>query len=134
MSGPGDVPPDVLDHLRPICLGLPETYEEPAWIGLRWRIRKRTFAHVMTVEPDHERAAGAAKPGEPVSIMTFRAPMAEHGGLIAGGYPFYRPGWGSDVVGMYLEDDLDWDEIAELLTDSYCVLAPKKLARLVGPA
>lgn len=25
-----------------------------------------------------------------------------------------------------------WDEVAELLTDSYCVMAPRKLVKLVG--
>jgi hypothetical protein len=32
---------------------------------------------------------------------------------------------------MLLGAAVDWDEMAELLTDSYCVLAPKKLAALV---
>jgi hypothetical protein len=30
-----------------------------------------------------------------------------------------------------LDDDVDWDEVAELLTESYCLLAPKKLVALV---
>ncbi len=29
---------------------------------------------------------------------------------------------------MIIEDDADWDEIAELVTESFCVLAPGKLA------
>lgn len=132
VSGPGDVPPDLLDHLRTICLGFPETYEEPAWTGTRWRIRKRTFVHVLTIDPDHQRAdPRAAKTGEPVSLMTFRAPMAEIGALIAAGYPFFKAGRGTDVVGMFLADGVDWDEVAELLTESYRIMAPKKLARLV---
>lgn len=32
---------------------------------------------------------------------------------------------------MVLTDDVDWDEVGELLTDSYCVPAPKKLVALV---
>ena len=47
------------------------------------------------------------------------------------GHPFFYAGWGRDVVGMVLEDATDWDEVAELLTESYCVLAPKKLVALV---
>jgi YjbR len=133
MSGPADVPPEILDRLRPICLGLPETYEEPAWVGIRWRIRKRTFAHVLTVDPDHQMAhARAAATDEPVCVMTFRAPGDEIEGLVTSGHPFYKPDWGADVVGMVLDEDTDWDEVAELLTDSYCVLAPKRLTALVS--
>ena len=43
--------------------------------------------------------------------------------------------WPPDMVGMVLDDGVDWDEVAELLTESYCVLAPKKLvARVDRPA
>ena len=126
------MPPEILDHLRPICLGLPETYEELAWVGVRWRVRKRTFAHVLIASPDHQMAyTRAASTDEPICVMTFRAPGDEIDGLVTGGYPFFKPGWGADVVGIVLDDDVDWDEVAELLTDSYCVLAPKKLAALV---
>jgi hypothetical protein len=130
VSGPGDVPPEILGHLRPICLGLPETYEEAAWIGVRWRIRKRTFAHVATLDPD--RYARAARAGRPVEVITFRAPLAEIPALAASGFPFYRADWGTDVMGMFLGRDTDWAEVGELLADSYCILAPKKLARQVA--
>jgi hypothetical protein len=133
VSDPGDVPPEVLDQLRPVCLGLPESYEELAWVGVRWRIRKRTFAHVLTVDPDHQMAyARAAATDEPICVLTFRAPGDEIGGLVSSGHPFFKPGWGADVVGMVLDGDVDWDEIAELLTESYCILAPKRLAAQVA--
>jgi hypothetical protein len=32
---------------------------------------------------------------------------------------------------MVLGDHTDWDEVAELMAESYCLMAPKKLARLV---
>ena len=50
MSDIADVPPAVVGRLRVICGELPEAYEEPAWIGLRWRIRRRTFLHVYTTD------------------------------------------------------------------------------------
>jgi YjbR len=135
MTGPGDVPSEILDRLRPVCLGLPETYEEPAWVGTRWRIRNRTFAHVLTVGPDHPAASARGADAEPVCVLTFRSPGDEIAGLIGSGPPFYRPGWGDDVVGMVLDDGVDWTEVAELVTESYCVLAPKKLvARVDRPA
>lgn len=130
MSAPGDVPPEILDRLRPICLALPETYEEPAWIGIRWRVRGRTFAHVYTVDPDHPRVR-AARRGEPTCVLTFRSPADEIDALLTGGFPFYKPDWGTDVVGMVLSARVDWVEVGELLTESYLVLAPKRLAALV---
>jgi hypothetical protein len=63
--------------------------------------------------------------------MTFRASGPELDVLRSAGHPFFRPGWGTNVVGMVLEDDVDWTEVAELLTESYCVLAPKKLVALI---
>lgn len=33
-----------------------------------------------------------------------------------------RAGWGRDVVGMVLGPDADWGEVAELLTESFCVI------------
>jgi predicted DNA-binding protein (MmcQ/YjbR family) len=132
MTDPGDVPSEIVDRLRDICLALPETYEEPAWVGSRWRIRKRTFAHVLTVDPDHQMAyARAAATDRPTCVLTFRSPGDEIGALVGSGHPFFKPGWGADVVGMVLADDIDWEEIAELLTESYCVLAPKRLAAIV---
>ncbi|MEU7751628.1 MmcQ/YjbR family DNA-binding protein [Micromonospora sp. NPDC049101] len=134
MTEPGDVPPEILDRLRPICLGLPETYEEPAWVGIRWRIRKRTFAHVHTVDPDRQVTHGrAAAPARPTCRLVFRSPLDEIAGLLASGHPFYKPDWGPNVLGVLLDRDTDWDEVGELLTESYCVQAPKRLAALVGP-
>lgn len=134
MTDPDDVPPEILEPLRAICLTLPDAYEEPAWVGLRWRIRQRTIAHVLRIDPDHQRAQGrAAGTDGPLCLMTFRAPGDELAALVAAGYPFYKADWGVNVVGVVLDADSDWDELAELLTDSYRVLAPKKLAALVGP-
>jgi hypothetical protein len=116
-----DVPEEILAELRTVCLGLPETTELEAYAGRRWHVRKRTFAHVLCV--DDERGSSV--------VMTFRSSGAELHALRSSGHPFFRPGWGSDVVGMVLGADTDWDEVAELLTDSYCILAPKKLAALV---
>ena len=127
-----DVPPLLLGALRPICLSLPDAYEEEAWTGVRWRVRKRTFAHVLTVEPDeraaHVRVSGATGP---TTLMTFRSAGEELEVLRRAGHPFFYAGWGRDVIGMVLDGATDWDEVAELMTESYCVMAPKKLAALV---
>ena len=132
MTDYADVPLEILTELRALCRALPEAYEEPAWAGTRWRIRKRTFAHVLTVEagspPAFSRAAAHVGP---VTVMTFRSAEPELEVLRSAGHPFFSPGWGANVVGMVLDDDVDWEEVSELLTESYCIMAPKKLAERV---
>jgi hypothetical protein len=132
MSAPGDVRPDVLRRLRAICQGLPQTYEEPAWIGVRWRIRQRTVAHVYTADPDRQLDYPRHLViGDQPTLMTFRVPADDLLGLTGSGFPFFRAGWGHNVAGIILGDHTDWTEIAELLTDSYCEMAPKFLAAQV---
>jgi hypothetical protein len=129
----GDVPPEIEDRLRAICGGLPDAREEPAWVGVRWRVRKRTFAHACTVEPGTPRsdAVRVFAPDAPLTVVSFRVPDDDVAGLAASGYPFYRPGWGTNVIGLVLGTATDWEEVEELLTDSYCVQAPKSLSRLL---
>ena len=125
MTEYADVPLEVLTALRLVCLGLPEAFEEQSWAGTRWKIRKRTFAHVLTVDD----------PKGPVTVVTFRASGPELDALRNAGHPFFPPGSGANVVGMVLDGGVDWDEVAELLTESYCIVAPKTLRELVdrGP-
>jgi hypothetical protein len=67
-------------------------------------------------------------------VVSFRSPLDELPALVARGYPFFRAAWGRDVMWLILDEErLDWDEVAELLTESYRVLAPKRLAAQVGP-
>lgn len=108
-----DVPAKLVARIRKICLALPEAYEESAWVGTRWRIRKRTFAHAIAVDG--------------VDIVVFRSEPPELDVLREAGHPYFYAGWGRDVVGIVIDGKTDWAEVAELLTDSYCVMAPKKL-------
>ncbi len=132
MTEYADVPLEVLAGLRAACLALPEAYEERAWAGTRWMIRKRTFAHVLTVE-NASPLADSPRRGEhrSVTVVTFRSSGPELEVLRLAGHPFFKPGWGANVVGMVLEAGVDWEEVAELVTESYCIMAPKKLAERV---
>jgi hypothetical protein len=127
-----DVPPGIVAELRSVCLRLPEVHEEDAWVGTRWRIRTKTFAHVLTIDagwpPHYARAAGS---DGPITVLTFRAPLLDVDAYRETGHPYFLPGWWDNIVGMVLEPDVDWAEVGELLTESYCVLAPKKLVDLV---
>ena len=123
MTTYAEVPATIVRRLRAACAHLPEAYEEPAWEGVRWRIRTRTLAHVVTVVRDDG----------PVTVVTFHAAGEEHDALLAMGDPFF-PGWGPGLVAMVLREDgtTDWDEVQELVTESYCLLAPKKLIARLG--
>ena len=127
-----DVPAEIVTELRSICLGLPAAREEQAWVGTRWRVRTKTFAHVLAIDagwpPAYARAAGS---DGPLVVMTFRSAGEELAALSAAGPPFFKPVWFPDIVGMVLDDEPDWEEVAELLTESYCVLAPPALVAMV---
>lgn len=116
-----DPPSEAVAELRAICLGLPEVDEEAAWTGTRWTVRRRNFAHVLSIDSGNG----------PTTVLTFRAQGPELEVLRRVGHPFFRLGWGRDVMGMVLDDATDWDEVAEIVTESYCVLAPKKLVARV---
>jgi YjbR len=122
--------PSVVQRLSRIALGLPEAHEEDAWTGVRWRIRKRTFAHVMVAQEGYESAylAITGQPG-PETVLTFHATGEELLALVNAGLPFYKPPWSPTIVGMVLDHATDWSEVAELLTESYRFCAPQKLVR-----
>jgi hypothetical protein len=128
-----EVPARIVAKLRAICRRLPETYEEKAWVGTRWMVRKRNFAHLVRIEegwpPAYAKAAGA---GAPLVVLTFRASGLLYDTLRTAGPPFFHAEWGTlwgtKVVGMAIGPDVDWDEVALLVTESYRLLAPKQLA------
>jgi hypothetical protein len=51
--------------------------------------------------------------------------------LLSAGRPFFTSRAGRDRLGVLLTDDTDWEEIRELVTESYRILAPKKLTALL---
>jgi hypothetical protein len=112
-----DVPRAWVERLRAL-LDFPECTEEPAWTGVRWRVGGSTVAHVFGGEDQRFRIVFRAEPDE---VLAF-----EHLGD-----PYFRASWGRNVVGMLLDEHTDWDELGELLTDSYCLQAPATLAAQV---
>jgi hypothetical protein len=117
-----DVPAAVVARLRAVGGGLPDAYEERAWVGTRWRVRTRTFAHVLGL------GRGAAAPSV---VLAFRSAGEEQEVLRHAGHPFFVLGWGRDALGMVLDDATDWNEVREIVIESYCVLAPQKLVAVV---
>ena len=117
-----DVPEPVVARVRAICAALPDAYEEKAWVGVRWRVRGKTFAHVLGIE-----LRGCAAE----VVLVFRAEGEELEMLRHAGPPFRLLGWGRDALGLTIDDGTDWDEIRELVTESFCVMAPRKLVARV---
>jgi hypothetical protein len=123
----------VVGRLAGIALALPESYEEDAWTGVRWRVRGKTFAHVMVGQEGYESSfRDITGVTEPTTVLTFRASGDELLALVHAGLPFYKPPWSPTIVGMVVDDDTDWDEVAELVTESYRFCAPQKLVRQLG--
>jgi hypothetical protein len=112
------VPDEILQRLRAILTALPEVTEERAWVGVRWQVGKATVAHVFGGEDQRFR-------------VTFRADLDEVLAFEHLGEPYFRAGWGGNVVGLLVDGGTDWDEVAELLTDSYCIQAPARLAEQI---
>ncbi len=111
--------------MRSICLALPEVHERPfgGHTAPAFRVRDKLF--VITSED------GAS--------MTMKAPRgAQHVLVASDPERFFVPkyvgpkGWVG--VRLDLRTAPDWEEMAEMMAESYCLIAPKRLAALVAPA
>jgi hypothetical protein len=133
-NGHLSVAPEIIERLRLTCLDLPEAYEEQAWVGTRWMVAKKNFAHVLMVvegwPPAYARAAGT----DFGCVLTCRSAQATAEVARFARPPFFRPPWFPNIVGLCLGTTTDWQDVAELVTGSYRVLAPKKLVRLLDGA
>ncbi|WP_067462278.1 MmcQ/YjbR family DNA-binding protein [Actinomadura macra] len=111
---------DALHQVQEICLALPEATEKPfgGHTAPSFRIRDKLF--LMTSE-------------DGLSMM-FKAGAGVQEALVAESPErFFVPkyvgskGW----VGARLDVEQDWDELAELVEDSYRLIAPKRLSALL---
>jgi hypothetical protein len=109
-----------LERLRAVCLAFPEAVESGGVGSPSFKVRDRIFAmqHPMDGRPS----------------LWVKAPDGVQG-MLVGAFPerFFVPpyvghhGW----VGLWLDAALDWEELADLVDESYRMTAPKRLlARL----
>ncbi|HEX2171419.1 MAG TPA: MmcQ/YjbR family DNA-binding protein [Dehalococcoidia bacterium] len=121
---PSTIRPDRLDRLRLICLALPETTEKAAWGDPTWRVRDRIFAMQK----------GNYQGGRP--SLWLKAPDGAQSMLVASDPDrFFVPGYVGHKgwISVYLDGPhIDWDELDELIRDSYRLIAPKRLAALLA--
>ncbi len=122
------IPARIRNKLRSICLALDGAYEEQAWTGTRWMVRKRNFAHVVAIDGGWPPAyARAAATDGPAIVLTFRAAGDLADALRTAGAPFFHAPWGTQwgtqVIGMVLTPRASWDEVAMLVAESHRLLA-----------
>jgi len=129
MSPPVEVPEDILERVRALCLALPEVTVRVDYSLIRARstahsfdIRRRSFCLLVATEDST---------GKPVPLLVLRADPHERKALLSIGHPFFASRGGRDRIGVWLTDATDWEEIRELVTESYRVIAPKKLTALL---
>jgi hypothetical protein len=120
--------PRLVARVAEIALLLPAAHEEDAWTGVRWRVRQRTFAHVVALHHADALSRAGITDGSTVTVVTLRSVGEERAALAAIGLPFLAS-WGDDVVAVVLDEDTDWGEVAELVAESYRLLAPARLVR-----
>ena len=116
------IPEALFERVRTICLGLPETTLRSDKWAHAFEIRRRIFTFLLAPEDPT---------GKPVPILVVRAEPMERAALIASGHPFFAGHENGDRLGILLGDDTDWEEVTELVTESYRMLAPKKLVKLL---
>jgi hypothetical protein len=129
VNEPVELPADLVERVRAICLALPEVtvrVDDPR-VGTRstaysFDIRRRSFCLLVAV---------ADPAGKAVALVRLRAGREERRALLSAGHPYFPSRAGQDRLGVLLDDDTDWTELRELVTESYRMLAPKKLSALI---
>jgi len=121
---------DLAARLRAICLGLPEVTERPSHGAPAWFVRgKKSFAQLWADghhDDDFPHLWCAGLPGAQAELTA-----ASPGRFFRPPYVGHR-GW----IGVRLDGEVDWAELAELCADAYRAVAPAPLvARLdaAGP-
>ena len=120
--------PRFVARVAEVALRLPGVREEDAWTGVRWRVRQRTFAHVVALHHTDAVERLGITDGRTVTVVTLRSAGEERAALAAMGSP-YLASWADDVVAVVLDDATDWTEVGELVAESYRLLAPARLVR-----
>ena len=116
-----------LDHyaqLQQICLALPEATEQETWESATFRVRGKIFAMTSLRE---KRPEVWCKAGVGVQAMLIAADPNRFFSP-----PYVGPkGW----IGIRFDADTDWDEVSDLIEESYRLIAPRRLAaQIAAPA
>ena len=112
-----------LARLTKICLALPEALCERSGDHAAYRVAKKTFAYFLN---DHH--------GDGIVAVTAKVGPGDNTALVkAQPDRFYLPAYLASRGWVALRLDtgkIDWDEVRELVSDSYKRIAPKRLAAM----
>ena len=115
-------PARVIERIRKICLALPEAVEKSfgGHVSPAFRVRDKLF---VVISEDRSSMTLKAPEGGSADIGQFRRRAILRAPYVG------SKGWVG--VRIALEAAPDWDEVAEMIYESYCLTAPKRLvARL----
>lgn len=112
-----------LTRLREICLTLPEASEEGGVGDPTFKVRGKIFAMRHPADENRESLWVKAQAGVQSTLVA-----AEPERYFVPPY-VGKHGW----VGLWLDADQDWDFVSDLILESYCLTAPKKLVALLKP-
>jgi len=115
------VPRDPLPRCRKLALSLPEAHEVQAWGEPTFRVKNKIFAMYAHANTHHGSGRNA--------VWCKAAPVNQRLMVDAAPERFFVPpyvgpsGW----IGVWLDGDIDWAELQDLLRDAWRMTAPKKL-------
>jgi hypothetical protein len=110
---------DPLGKLRALCLALPEATEKEAWGEPTFRVRGKIFAMYDNSHHGADRVAVWCKAPPGVQEILVAADPKR---FFVPPYVGHK-GW----IGVRLDLDVDWEEVEDVLADSYRLTAPKRL-------
>ena len=120
------MPNTPLGRLRTICLALPDAHEARAWGEPTFRVRGKIFAMHADASNHH----GAGRP----AVWVKAAPGNQELMIKAAPHRFFRPpyvgpsGW----IGIWLDGNVPWTVVRQLVTDAWRLTAPKRLLAAQG--
>jgi hypothetical protein len=120
-----DATADLAERMRAICLALPEVTERPSHGAPTWFVRGKSSFVTLWADGHHE---------DRFPHLWCAAPPGAQRELTAGAPDrFFRPPYvgGRGWIGVRLDRDPDWTEIAELSRDAYRAVAPARLVALL---
>ena len=114
------MPRDPLPRCRRLALQLPEAHEVQAWGEPTFRVKNKIFAMYAHANTHHGSGRNA--------VWCKAAPVNQRLMVDAAPERFFVPpyvgpsGW----IGVWLDGDIDWAELQDLLRDAWRMTAPKK--------